>query len=82
MLSHDAWFNPCYARLAYLLDHDYESVGMRRERPEPGRGKPKPAAHHRYAANETELAGALKRCETGSHSRSRDGAMRRPHGVT
>ena len=38
------------------LDHDYESVGMRRERPEPGRGKPKPAAHHRYAANETELA--------------------------
>ena len=75
MLSHDAWFNPCYARLAYLLDHNYESVGMRRERPETGRGKSKPAAHHRYAANETELAGALKRCETG-RTRSRDGRQR------
>ena len=83
MLSHDAWFNPCYARLAYLLGHDYASVGMRRERPSPkGPGQPKPAAHHRYSANETELAGALRRCETGSQSRSSGGAMTRPRGVT
>ena len=50
--------------------------------PEEEDGQPKPAAHHRYSANETELAGALRRCETGSQSRSSGGAMTRPRGVT
>ena len=60
LLSHDAWFNLCYARLSYLLGHDYAAVSMRREGPIAGTAA---YAHHRYVANDTELARALGRCQ-------------------